>query len=106
MIGRIHKIIENQIDLFIILCNDFLLQQHFNKILAKKDIESSVIYIGDFSYNVCSPKFGFIISYEQILDNSNAAFEEFKFKVLHFSKNSDRFESFRREIENENGDKI
>ena len=95
IVGRIHKIIEHDVDIFISICNTYLDECGLNEVCASKDIETSIITVGRKDQDHQKPGFGFTIPYESVINNLQNAFDEFKFKVKHFANNIEKFSAFR-----------
>jgi len=100
MNSRFNRLVEQQIDLFISICQKYIDQQGLkDKVWITKDEESSVIGIGDPDKLVHNRDYGFTFYYEMIIGRDlQEVVDEFKFKLSHFIKlanTTDKFKAFR-----------
>jgi len=100
---RYHILIEQQIDIFIECCKNYIEEKKL-KVWAIKDEASSMVGIGDPDKLFHSKDFGFVLPYETIIGRHDDAFEEFIFKLEHFIKlanNTNKFKVFKNDAKSE-----
>ena len=102
MSSRFLRIVEQQIDVFITICNRYIDERGLKgKVWVTKDEELSVVGIGDPDKLKHSKDYGFTFYYEMIIGrNLQEVVDEFKFKLDHFIKfanSSGRFKVFKNE---------
>lgn len=99
MIGRYHNLIEQIIDQFILVCQNRVDEVGLGKkVWVTKDLEDSMVNVGDPDRISSSRDFGFSIPYETILSDFSDGYNEFNFKLEHFIKianSMDKFNVFR-----------
>jgi hypothetical protein len=100
--SRYYRIVEQQIDVFITICERYIEQRGLKgKVWVTKDEEMSVVGIGDPDKLKQSKDYGFVFYYEMIIGRDlQEVVDEFKFKLDHFIKHansSSRFKVFRNE---------
>ena len=97
---RYHIIIEQTIDIFVNICQQYIKTKGLEKkVWVIKDEQQSVVTIGDPDKLFDCKDFGFAFYYEMILSRKmNEAVDEFIFKLEHFIKHANatgRFSVFR-----------
>jgi hypothetical protein len=96
---RYHKIIEQQVDIFIEICKRHVKEKNLeSKIWVVKDEQMSCVSIGNPDKLPHSRDFGFTMYYESIVPSLDDAVSEFVFKLDHFIKvaqTSDRYSVFK-----------
>jgi hypothetical protein len=97
--GRYHKLIEQQVDIFIEICKRHVIDKGLSdKIWVTKDEVMSAVSIGNPDKMPHNRDFGFTMYYESIVPSIDNAVEEFVFKLDHFIKvahTSDRYAVFK-----------
>jgi hypothetical protein len=103
---RYHKIIENQVDMFVDLCKKIIDAKGLkDKIWVIKDEDMSAVSIGDPDKMSHNKDFGFTMYYEMIVNRLSEAAEEFDFKLEHFIKVANSTDRFKRFKNNDSKDK-
>lgn len=95
---RYHRIIEQEVDIFVNVCQKIVKDKKLDKVWVTKDEQLSVVSIGDPDKATYSKNFGFSMYYETIVGQIDEAINEFLFKLNHFIKvaeSSDKFKIFK-----------
>jgi len=95
---RFHRIIEQQVDIFVDVCKKHVEDKGLTKVWVIKDEEASLVSIGNPDKLQHNKDFGFSMYYETIVFNLDEAVNEFLFKLNHFIKvaqATDRYSAFK-----------
>ncbi|MDO8641088.1 MAG: hypothetical protein Q7R33_06050 [Nitrosarchaeum sp.] len=103
---RYHRIVEQQVDIFIDLCKKLIQQRGLeSKIWVQKDEQESIVGIGDPDKLVHHKDFGFAFYYEMIISQKlEDVVAEFVFKLDHFIKLANTTNKFPKFKTNESKD--
>ena len=98
--SRFYRIVEQQVDLFVEICQKHIIEKGIDpkKVWVIKNQKDSVVGIGDPDKLMHNKDFGFVFYYEMIFNKLDDAISEFKFKLGHFikvSNSTNKFPAFR-----------